>query len=68
MERDGLISRRIYASVLPKVEYSLTPLGQTLVRLPDDIRVWAETHIEAVLEAQRMFDLQASQESTSQDG
>jgi DNA-binding HxlR family transcriptional regulator len=37
--------------VLPKVEYSLTPLGQTLVSLPDDIRAWAETHIEAVLEA-----------------
>ena len=62
LERDGLVARRIYASVPPKVEYSLTPLGRTLVGLLDAIRVWAETHIETVLEAQRMFDAQASQE------
>ena len=59
LERDGLVARRIYASVPPKVEYSLTPLGRTLVGLLDAIRVWAETHIETVLEAQQAFDSQA---------
>jgi DNA-binding HxlR family transcriptional regulator len=59
LERDGLVARRIYASVPPKVEYSLTPLGCTLVGLLDAIRVWAETHIETVLEAQQAFDSQA---------
>jgi DNA-binding HxlR family transcriptional regulator len=62
LERDGLVARRIYASVPPKVEYSLTPLGRTLLGLLDAIRVWAETHIETVLEAQQTFDAQASQE------
>lgn len=59
LERDGLVARRIYASVPPKVEYSLTPLGRTLIGLLDAIRVWAETHIETVLEAQQAFDCQA---------
>jgi len=31
LERDGLLTRRIYASIPPKVEYTLTPLGQTLI-------------------------------------
>ena len=56
LERDGVITRKIYASVPPKVEYSLTPLGQTLIGLLDSIRVWAESHIEAVLEAQVEYD------------
>jgi DNA-binding HxlR family transcriptional regulator len=56
LERDGIITRRVYASVPPKVEYSLTPLGRTLVSLVESIRVWAETNIEAVLKAQQAFD------------
>ena len=59
LERDGLITRRVYASVPPKVEYTLTPLGRTLISLVENIRVWAETHIEAVLDAQSTFDRQA---------
>ena len=58
LERDGLITRRVYASVPPKVEYALTPLGRTLISLVDGIRDWAETHIESVLEAQQTFDRQ----------
>jgi DNA-binding HxlR family transcriptional regulator len=56
LERDGLITRRVYASVPPKVEYTLTPLGRTLISLVENIRGWAESHIEAVLEAQQTFD------------
>jgi DNA-binding HxlR family transcriptional regulator len=56
LERDGIVTRRVYASVPPKVEYNLTALGQTLVGLLGEITRWSETHIEAVLEAQRSFD------------
>ncbi|HDY84449.1 MAG TPA: transcriptional regulator, partial [Methylophaga sp.] len=38
LERDGLVARKIYATVPPKVEYSLTPLGNTLVVLLRSIR------------------------------
>lgn len=56
LERDGLVERTVYASVPPKVEYRLTPLGQTLTGLLDEIRDWSETHIEQVLEARQSFD------------
>jgi DNA-binding HxlR family transcriptional regulator len=56
LERDGLVVRRVYASVPPKVEYTLTPLGRTLIVLVENIRNWAETHIESVLAAQQSFD------------
>jgi DNA-binding HxlR family transcriptional regulator len=56
LERDGLILRTVYASVPPKVEYSITPLGSTLVAPLAAIRVWSETHIEEVLAAQSAYD------------
>jgi DNA-binding HxlR family transcriptional regulator len=65
LERDGIITRRVYASVPPKVEYSLTPLGSTLISLLDAIRIWSETHIEAVLEAQKVFDSQVPEAEES---
>ena len=56
LERDGILVRRIYASVPPKVEYSLTPLGRTLTELFTAVQDWAETHIESVVDAQKRFD------------
>ncbi|MEE1610120.1 winged helix-turn-helix transcriptional regulator [Microvirga sp. CF3016] len=56
LERDGLISRRAFATVPVTVEYSITPLGQTLASTVDALRIWAETHISEVLDAQKRFD------------
>lgn len=56
LERDGLISRKVFAEVPPRVEYALTPLGRTLVTVLDEIRGWAETNIDSVLKAQQVFD------------
>src|SRR6202012_3040708 len=50
LERDGIITRRIYASVPPKVEYSLTSLGQSLSDMVGRICGWAEANIERVQE------------------
>jgi DNA-binding HxlR family transcriptional regulator len=51
LERDGLVARRAEATVPVTVEYSLTPLGATLVGPLEAIRVWAEAHIDEVLDA-----------------
>ncbi len=56
LERDGLLTRTVYPSVPPKVEYTLTPLGHTLVTLFDAIRLWSESHIEEVLKSQATYD------------
>jgi DNA-binding HxlR family transcriptional regulator len=56
LERDGLVSRRVHAEVPPRVEYSLTPLGRTLVDILAQVKQWAEGNIEAILRAQRAFD------------
>lgn len=64
LERDGLIARTIYPTVPPRVEYTITPLGKTLVGLLAALRVWSETHIEEVQEAQKRYD-KAEQEALS---
>ena len=56
LERDGLVTRKIYAAVPPHVEYALTPLGHTLKDLLYAIKTWSETNIEAVLAAQKQYD------------
>lgn len=53
MERDGLISRKVYAVVPPKTEYTLTPLGETLWEPLHNLCLWAEQHFEEVLECRR---------------
>ena len=41
MERDGLVKRRVYAQVPPKVEYSLTPAGRSLKPVVDAMIRWS---------------------------
>ena len=55
LERDGIVTRRIYASVPPKVEYSLTALGRSLCTLVGGICDWAETNIEQVQAARKVY-------------
>ena len=53
LEADGLIERKVYAEVPPKVEYSLTPLGASLQPLLEAICQWSEQHLEEVEEARQ---------------
>ena len=56
LERDGLVSRKAFATVPVTVEYAITPLGQTLAATLDALRVWAETHMEEVTANQQRYD------------
>src|SRR5262245_543475 len=51
LERGGLIARHVFPVVPPRVEYSLTPLGRTLIEPLDAICRWAERHLPQMLEA-----------------
>ena len=46
MEGSGLVHREVFAEVPPRVEYSLTELGQTLVHVLDAPRQWGESYRE----------------------
>lgn len=50
LEADGLVSRKVYPEVPPKVEYSMTRYGQTLEPVVSSLRSWGLTHMERVLE------------------
>jgi DNA-binding HxlR family transcriptional regulator len=56
MERDGLLTRKIYAVVPPKVEYSLTPLGLGLGEAFCGVWIWAEANHDAIATARQAFD------------
>ncbi|HET8583489.1 MAG TPA: helix-turn-helix domain-containing protein [Jatrophihabitans sp.] len=51
LERDGLITRRVYAEVPPRVEYTLTDLGRSLREPLGAVQDWAERNVSRVLAA-----------------
>lgn len=44
LEADGIVSRKVYPQIPPKVEYSLTAHGKTLVPLLLDMEKWGKDH------------------------
>lgn len=46
LEADNLISRKVYAEVPPKVEYSITDYGKTLSPVIQALRAWGTQHLE----------------------
>jgi DNA-binding HxlR family transcriptional regulator len=56
LERDGLVTRTVYAEVPPRVEYSLTDLGRSLITPIDAVRAWADQNAERILTTQARHD------------
>jgi DNA-binding HxlR family transcriptional regulator len=56
MERDGLVTRTIFPTVPPRVDYELTPLGHKLNKPLGELATWAETHLPEMEKARRVYD------------
>lgn len=56
LERDGLITREVFAEVPPRVEYELTALGRDLLAPIDAIRIWAEEHASRIVANRDVYD------------
>ena len=59
LERDGLVKRRHYMEIPPRVEYARTPLCESLVPLLEAVADWWEAHGTEVGEARERFDAAA---------
>lgn len=55
LEADGLITRKMYPQIPPKVEYSLTPLGQSLLPAIDSLTQWAKENMPAILASRAKY-------------
>ncbi|MGI5133016.1 winged helix-turn-helix transcriptional regulator [Pseudonocardia sp. CA-107938] len=62
LERDGLISRTVYPTIPPRVDYAATDLGHSVIELLKAVRVWSEKHINDVLDARDAYDERAARE------
>ena len=56
LERDGLVKRTVFATVPPRVDYALTPLGHTLLKPVRALASWAEENRQEIQSAQDRFD------------
>ena len=56
LERNGLIERKAYPVIPPRVEYSLTPLGHTLSQVVKSLCEWATVHFQDVEVARSRYD------------
>lgn len=56
LQRDGFISRTVYPTVPPSVEYALTDLGRSLLRPLDQLVAWTASNHADVKRARALFD------------
>lgn len=56
LERDGILERKVYAVVPPKTEYTLTPLGETLIAPIHAFVQWGDQYMETVEQARFSYD------------
>jgi DNA-binding HxlR family transcriptional regulator len=65
LERDGLVRRTVYPVVPPRVDYALTPLGETLLATVCTLMAWADQHSDEIDAAREAYDERRSTEVSS---
>ncbi|WP_338733964.1 winged helix-turn-helix transcriptional regulator [Mangrovimonas cancribranchiae] len=49
LEADGLVNRKVYPQIPPKVEYKLTDLGKSLIPFVNALSDWSKQHMDTIL-------------------
>jgi DNA-binding HxlR family transcriptional regulator len=57
LESDGLVNRKVYPQIPPKVEYSLTPRGESLIPHLDALVKWAYNNMGDIQESRAGFEI-----------
>ena len=56
LERDGLITRTLFPTIPPRVDYELTDLGRSLWAAVEPLGLWARDHVPDIHKAREKFD------------
>ena len=59
LERDGLVTRTVFPTIPPRVDYELTKLGRSLLDPVSQLGLWARRNRAAIAEARQRFDATA---------
>jgi DNA-binding HxlR family transcriptional regulator len=57
LERDGFVTRTMFATIPPRVDYALTDLGREVLEIFEAWERFAQTHWVRVIDSRRRFDL-----------
>ena len=57
LERDGLVTRTVFPTIPPRVDYELTNLGHSLLEPVSRLGLWARQNRAAIQAARRRFDV-----------
>ncbi|HEY0266646.1 MAG TPA: helix-turn-helix domain-containing protein, partial [Rhizomicrobium sp.] len=64
LERDGLVTRTVFPTIPPRVDYELTALGRSLRTAVEPLGQWAQGHVGAIHKARQAFDTKAGDAKT----
>jgi DNA-binding HxlR family transcriptional regulator len=56
LERDGIVTRTIHPVIPPRVDYTLTPMGQTLLDTINRLVTWTDSHLPEIGAARAAYD------------
>ncbi len=65
LERDGLVTRTVYPTVPPRVDYALSPMGRTLLDTVRALVQWADQHLADIDTARAAYDRRSAAVSAS---
>jgi DNA-binding HxlR family transcriptional regulator len=55
LEADGLLTRKLFPEIPPRVEYELTDLGRSLLPHIEHLAQWAEQHMESIMANRKKY-------------